>query len=72
MYKLIEYIKDLTMSGYSFENVNGNGVHKKVHARYFMRFLNLLPPRLASHDSTKYAELQQKHQTGGLLITIFR
>lgn len=26
---------------------------KKKHAKYFLRFLNLLPPRLASHDSTR-------------------
>lgn len=53
MYKLIEYIKDLTMSGYTFENLNTAGVQKKFHARYFLRFLHMLPPRLASHDSTK-------------------
>lgn len=28
-------------------------MNTKVHAKYFSRFLNLLPPRLACHDSTR-------------------
>jgi len=28
-------------------------MNKRVHAKYFSRFLNLLPPRLACHDSTR-------------------
>lgn len=54
MYKLIQYIKELTMSGYTFENIaDAMVVTRRKHAKYFLRFLNLLPPRLASHDSTR-------------------
>lgn len=28
-------------------------MNKRVHARYFSRFLNLLPHRLSCHDSTR-------------------
>jgi geranylgeranyl transferase type-1 subunit beta len=28
-------------------------MNKKIHAKYFSRFLNLLPHRLSCHDSTR-------------------
>lgn len=28
-------------------------MNKRIHAKYFSRFLNLLPPRLSCHDSTR-------------------
>lgn len=34
-------------------SVQENVVEIKKHAKYFLRFLNLLPPRLASNDSTR-------------------
>lgn len=34
-------------------NSNQNHLEIKKHAKYFLRFLNLLPPRLASNDSTR-------------------
>lgn len=60
MYKLIEWIRLLTFPGYTvvnestqiiMENVN---VNRKRHAKYFLLCLELLPPRLASHDSTRF------------------
>jgi prenyltransferase beta subunit len=37
----------------STSNVKTSAMNKKVHAKYFSRFLNLLPPRLSCHDSTR-------------------
>lgn len=34
--------------------VEKNDVEIKKHAKYFSRFLNLLPSSLSSHDSTRY------------------
>uniref|UniRef100_A0A182IUM4 Geranylgeranyl transferase type-1 subunit beta n=1 Tax=Anopheles atroparvus TaxID=41427 RepID=A0A182IUM4_ANOAO len=34
-------------------NVDGDEVEFQKHAKYFKRFLNILPERLASHDSTR-------------------
>lgn len=38
-------------------NANMNNIHmivnKKRHTKYFQRCLDVLPPRLASHDSTR-------------------
>lgn len=45
MYKLIEYLR--IMSVYNTDCSN------KKHAKYFKRFLELLPARLALHDSTR-------------------
>lgn len=28
-------------------------MNSRIHAKYFSRFLNLLPPRLSCHDSTR-------------------
>lgn len=28
-------------------------MNQKMHAKYFSRFLNLLPPKLGNHDSTR-------------------
>uniref|UniRef100_A0A2M4BRN7 Geranylgeranyl transferase type-1 subunit beta n=1 Tax=Anopheles marajoara TaxID=58244 RepID=A0A2M4BRN7_9DIPT len=35
------------------ESVDGEEVEYQKHAKYFKRFLNILPERLASHDSTR-------------------
>jgi len=45
MYKLIEFLK---MMGNPQEEL-----HSDKHAKYFVRFLKLLPARLSSHDSTR-------------------
>lgn len=38
-------------------NMNMNNIHaivnKKRHTKYFQRCLDVLPPRLAAHDSTR-------------------
>lgn len=66
MYKLIEWIRLLTISTDAY-SVNSDlssinidetmqmAVHRKRHAKYFERCLNVLPCRLASHDSTRFA-----------------
>lgn len=65
MYKLIEWINELTMSTdtYSLNSDMATNFHamnnivsiinKKRHTKYFQRCLEVLPPRLASHDSTR-------------------
>lgn len=65
MYKLIEWLNELTMStdAYSLSNDMATNFHamnninsivnKKRHTKYFQRCLDVLPPRLASHDSTR-------------------
>lgn len=35
--------------------INPPDVAHKRHAKYFKRFLELLPAKLSSHDSTRYA-----------------
>ncbi len=45
MYKLIEFLK---MMGNPQEELQTD-----KHAKYFVRFLKLLPARLSSHDSTR-------------------
>lgn len=64
MYKLIEWIRLLTVSTDDF-NLNSelSSVHTedtmqmalngKRHAKYFQRCLDVMPPQLASHDSTR-------------------
>lgn len=56
MYKLIEWIRLLTSPGYTLETeqMDGAQINRKRHAKYFLMGLNLLPPRMASHDSTRY------------------
>lgn len=65
MYKLIEWIRLLTIStdAYSvnsdLSSINIDDtmqmvVNRKRHTKYFERCLNVLPPRLASHDSTRF------------------
>lgn len=67
MYKLIEWISMLTMSTEQypvnesemasnvFQDISAPPmVNRKRHAKYFQRCLDVLPPRLASHDSTRY------------------
>lgn len=63
MYKLIEWIRLLTSPGYSVVDdptqiMEGSAVNRKRHAKYFLLCLELLPPRLASHDSTRYVPLE--------------
>lgn len=66
MYKLIEWIRVLTQtpnenclnncemtSVYSESSMNLI-VNRKRHTKYFQRCLDVLPPRLASHDSTRF------------------
>lgn len=65
MYKLFEWISVLTMStdAYSLNSDMATNYHainntysivnKKRHIKYFQRCLDVLPPRLASHDSTR-------------------
>lgn len=59
MYKLIDWIRLLTFSGYTVEDaqtqiMESGTVNRKRHAKYFLLCLELLPPRLASHDSTRF------------------
>lgn len=65
MYKLIEWIRLLTdtTDAYSVnselasvytEDTMEIAVNRKRHSKYFQRCLDVLPPRLASHDSTRF------------------
>lgn len=65
MYKLIEWIRLLTQSADAYsinsdlasvysEDTMQMAVNRKRHAKYFQRCLDVLPPRLASHDSTRF------------------
>lgn len=68
MYKLIEWIRLLTISTDAY-SVNSDlssinidetmqmAVNRKRHTKYFERCLNVLPPRLASHDSTRFLNI---------------
>lgn len=59
MYRLIEWIRVLALTPTELNNNsemssdNEAIVHRKRHAKYFQRCLDVLPPRLASHDSTR-------------------
>lgn len=72
MYKLIEWIRVLTIStdactvnNDNMDNLhtNMNNIHMIVnkvrHTKYFQRCLDVLPPRLASQDSTRYHLTEQ-------------
>lgn len=67
MYKIIEWIRELTMTteeAYSLNSDMATNFHamstidtdfnKRRHIKFFLRCLDVLPPRLASHDSTRY------------------
>lgn len=75
MYKLIEWIRVLTMSTDSCAVNNSNNmanyhtnmnnihmtVNKQRHTKYFQRCLDVLPPRLAAHDSTRYEQMKDNN-----------
>lgn len=69
MYKLIDYVRNMSLYATNSESSNllhgsatassllpqqGLDIAAKRHAKYFKRFLELLPGSLASHDSTRY------------------
>lgn len=67
MYKLIEWIRLLTMStdqyltnanemssNVFYDNTVQSTVNKKRHAKYLQLCLDVLPPRVSAHDSTRF------------------
>lgn len=74
MYKLIEWIRLLTISTDAAYSVNSDlsninidetmqmAINRKRHSKYFERCLNVLPPRLASHDSTRFVIVSNPKQ----------
>lgn len=62
MYRLIEWIRVLALPSMDNNQLNSemnsinNGqstVHRNRHTKYFQRCLDVLPPRVASHDTTR-------------------
>ena len=52
MYKIIESDSENLLKMNNEENKN---LAHRQHVKYFLRFLNVLPASLSSHDTTRYS-----------------